>query len=146
MYLNFEWLSSRLPKNSKIIVWAATVHTAKDLNAVAGFEGRLPLGSYIRRDFSDRAFSLGFSAYSGEYEFIHPPVKQLSRAPAASLEAQAFANRDFNVTFLPRKKLRKCGAVPGRLLGAGFSTARWDQVVDGLIVFRNERAPEWIHR
>jgi erythromycin esterase-like protein len=24
MYLNFQWLLSRLPKNSKVIVWAAT--------------------------------------------------------------------------------------------------------------------------
>ncbi len=41
---------SRLPAKSKIIVWAATVHTAKDLSGIQGFEGRVPLGSYIHEE------------------------------------------------------------------------------------------------
>ena len=146
MYLNFEWLFSRLPRNSKVIVWAATVHVAKDLRGVTGFEGRVPFGSYIERDFRDRAFSLGFSAYSGEYEFIHPPVKQLSPAPVSSLEGQVFAHRDSDTIYLSRKQLRKCGSVTARLLGIDFNTAHWDQVVDGLVVFRKERAPTWLNR
>jgi erythromycin esterase-like protein len=146
MYLNFEWRFSRLPRNSKVIVWAATVHVAKDLSGVTGFEGRVPFGSYINRDFGDRAFSLGFSAYSGEYEFIHPPVKQLSPAPVSSLEGQVFAHRDSDTMYLSRKQLRKSGTVAARLLGTGFNTAHWDQVVDGLVVFRKERAPAWLNR
>ena len=47
MYLNLRWWLSRLPPHSKIIVWAATVHTAKSLNGVEGFEGRVPLGDYV---------------------------------------------------------------------------------------------------
>ena len=144
MYLNFEWLYSRLPRNSKVIVWAATVHVAKDLSSVSGFDGRVPFGSYIKRDFGDRVFSLGFSAYSGEYEFIHPPVKELSAAPISALEGQVFAERDSDTIYLSRKQLRKCGTVAARLLGTDFNTARWDQVVDGLIVFRKERAPSWL--
>ena len=31
------------------------------------------------------------------------------------------------------------GAIPGRALGGG-KTARWDEVVDGMGVFRNERS------
>src|SRR3569623_80324 len=33
MYLNFRWLARRLPPNSKIIVWTATIHAAKDATA-----------------------------------------------------------------------------------------------------------------
>ncbi|MGB2589227.1 MAG: erythromycin esterase family protein [Candidatus Acidiferrum sp.] len=146
MYLNFEWLISRLPRNSKVIVWAATVHLAKDLGGSTGFESRVPFGSYIRRDFGDRAFSLGFSAYSGEYEFIHPPIKQLSPAPASSLEGQVFAHRDSDTIYLSRKQLQKFGTVAARVLGTDFATAHWDQMVDGLVVFRKERAPEWLNR
>jgi erythromycin esterase-like protein len=36
MYLNFRWLLSRLPGHSKVIVWAATTHVAKDLSGVDG--------------------------------------------------------------------------------------------------------------
>jgi hypothetical protein len=38
------------------------------------------------------------------------------------------------------------GAIPGRALGAGFKTARWDEVVDGMVVFREERPPEFMPR
>lgn len=144
MYLNFKWLYSRLPKHSKIIVWAATVHVAKELNSVNGFEGRVPLGSFIRQDFGDQAFSLGFSAYSGDYEFLRPPVRQLSTAPASSLEGRVFADDNSDAVFLSRRQLRRYGSMSARPLGTSFTTAQWDQVVDGLIVFRKERAPAWL--
>lgn len=146
MYLNFNWLYSRLPKHNKVIVWAATVHLAKVLSSVNGFEDRVPFGYYIRQDFGDRAFSLGFSAYSGDYRFTHPPIKQLSTAPASSLEGQVFAQGNLDEVFLSRKQLRKYGSIAARPLGTDFRTAHWDQIVDGLIVFRKERAPEWLSR
>ena len=144
MYLNFQWLQSRLPPHSKIIVWAATVHLAKDLSGVSGDGGSLPLGSYIRRDFGDQAFTLGFSAYSGTYVVVRPPVRSLSAAPDNSLEAQSFADLDANTVYLNLKQLRKLGSVPARPLGADFKTARWDEVLDGLVVFREERAPKYL--
>ena len=146
MYLNFQWLLSRLPPRSKVIVWAATVHVAKNLSGVQGFEGKVPFGSYIRRDFGDRAFSLGFSAYSGDYAFVHQPVRSLSAAPASSLEGQVFAHLDSDTVYLSCKQLRKYGSVAARPLGTGFTTAHWDQVADGLVVFRKEHAPVWLHR
>jgi erythromycin esterase-like protein len=146
MYLNFEWLYSRLPKHSKVIVWAATVHVAKVLSSVDGFEGRVPFGSFIRQDFGERAFSLGFSAYSGAYEFTRPPVRELSIAPVLSLEGQVFAHSNADATCLSRRQLRKYGSMPARPLGSSFTTAHWDQIVDSLIVFRTERAPMWLSR
>src|SRR5260370_23126874 len=146
MYLNFRWLLSRLPSHSKVMVWAATVHTAKGLIGVSGFEGKVPLGSSIRRDFKGRAFTLGFSAYSGSYAFVGQPVRQLSAAPDTSLEWRSFANRDFDTVYISLKQLRKFGSVAARPLGTSFKTARWDDVLDGLVVFREERAPEYLSR
>jgi erythromycin esterase-like protein len=147
MYVNLRWLLSRLPAHSKVIVWAANVHVAKDLSGVPGEEGLVPLGSYIRRDFKDRAFALGFSAYSGSYAFVGQPVRQLSDAPDTSLEWQSFANRgDSDTVYVSLKQLRKFGSVGARPLGISFKTARWDDVLDGLVVFREERAPEYLHR
>jgi erythromycin esterase-like protein len=145
MYLNFRWLLSRLPSHSKVIVWAATVHTAKDLRGINGFDGKVPLGSYIRRDFENRAFALGFSAYSGSYAFVGQPVRQLSAAPDTSLEWQSFAKRDSDTVYISLKQLRKFGLAAARPLGTNFSTARWDEVLDGLVVFREERAPEYLN-
>jgi erythromycin esterase-like protein len=146
MFLNFKWLRSRLPAKSKIIVWAATVHTAKDLSGIQGFEGRVPLGSYIHEELKDKAFSLGFSAYSGEYAFTHQPVKQLGDAPPSSIEAQVFAHTDADTAYLSREQLRRYNSIEGRPLDITPTAARWDQVIDGLVLFRQEHAPTWIKR
>jgi erythromycin esterase-like protein len=146
MYLNFKWLRSCLPGRSKVIVWAATVHTSKNLSGVSGFDGRVPLGSYIRRDLEDGAFSLGFSAHSGSYAFVGQPVRQLSAAPDTSLESRSFANRSTDTVYLSLKELRKLGSIGARPLGTSFNTAKWDEVLDGLVVFREERAPEYLRR
>jgi erythromycin esterase-like protein len=146
MYVNFQWLRSRLPAHSKVIVWAANVHVAKELSGVPGEEGLVPFGSYVRREFESRAFALGFSAYSGSYAMTGQPVRQLSVAPDDSLEAQALAGRDSETIYISLKQLRKFGLVAARPLGTSFSTARWDGVLDGLVVFREERAPEYLHR
>jgi len=146
MYVNFRWLLSRLPAHSKVIVWAANVHVAKDLSGVPEERGLVPLGSYIRRDFKDRAFALGFSAYSGSYAFVGQPVRQLSAAPDTSLEGRSFANRDSDTVYISLEQLRKFGSIGARPLGISFKTARWDNVLDGVVIFREERAPEYLHR
>jgi hypothetical protein len=147
MYMNFRWHLSRLPAHSKVIVWAANVHVAKDLSHVPEEEGLVPFGFYVRRQFKDRAFALGFSAYSGSYAFVGQPVRQLSDAPDTSLEWQSFANRgDSDTSYITLKQLRKFGPVGARPLGISFKTARWDDVLDGLVVFREERPPEYLHR
>jgi erythromycin esterase-like protein len=143
MYLNFQWLISRLPTHSKVIVWAATTHVAKDLSGVPGQEHMIPLGSYIRREFKRSSFALGFSAYSGSYGMARQPVRQLSDAPAESLEAQAFANNDSETHYFNLDKIRKSGSIPCRATGSGFKTAKWNEVVDGLVVFRQEHPPEF---
>jgi erythromycin esterase-like protein len=143
MYLNFRWLLSRLPGHSKVIVWAATTHLAKDLSGVGGDEGVVSLGSYIRRDFKTRAFALGFSAYSGSYSMAGQPVRQLSVAPSTSLEGKALAARDSDTVYLSLEELRKFGSIAARPLGSSFKTARWNEVLDGLLIFREEQAPEF---
>ena len=98
MYLNFRWLMARLPARSKVIVWAATTHVAKDLSGVSGDEGMVSFGSYVRREFGDRAFALVFSAYSGSYAMTGQPVRQLSAAPDDSLDGRAIADGESYVS------------------------------------------------
>lgn len=145
MYLNFRWLLARLPSHRKVIVWAATTHVAKDLHTVSGSEIRVPLGSYIARDFGNRAFTLGFTAYSGSYAMVGQPVRQLSAAPDGSLESQAFVDRKADAVYLSRRELQRFGLIPARPLGVNFKTARWNEVLDGLVIFREERPPEYLN-
>lgn len=143
MDANFNWSRKHLPAHSKIIVWAATVHTAKQLDGIQGFEGRVPLGSYIHRDFGNSSFSLGISARSGSYTFMQRPLQQLSAAPADSIEAKLLIGDGFNV-FVTGQQLKSIPPAPSRLLGTTFVNAPWAQVFDGIVIFREERPPVWI--
>ena len=141
MYLNFRWLKSRLPANSKVIVWAASTHIAKDLSGVPGQEHLVSMGSFIHREFKSQSFALGFSAYSGSYGMLRQPARQLSAAPDNSLEEQAFANRDSDTYYLNSNQIRKLGPVPARPLGSTFVAAKWDDVLDGMLLFHDEHPP-----
>jgi erythromycin esterase-like protein len=141
MYTNFQWLMARLPPHSKVIVWTATNHAAKDLSGVPGQERMVSLGSNIQKAFKDNAFVLGFTANSGSYALGRQPVRQLSVAPSASLEGQAFTDPGLDTRYFNLSQLRAFGAVQARPLGADFKIAKWDQVLDGLVVFREERPP-----
>ena len=145
MYQNFQWLMSRLPARSKVIVWTATNHAAKDLSGIPGQERIVSLGSYIHRAFTTRAFALGFSAYSGTYVVIsaRQSVRQWSVAPTTSLEGQAFATGSSDTRYLNSAQLRKAGPIAARPTSAEFKTAKWDEVLDGVVIFREERPPNF---
>ena len=141
MYQNFKWLMSRLPANSKVIVWAASIHAAKDLSGVSGQERLVSLGSYIHREFTTNAFALGFSAYSGSYAMVRQPPRQWSVAPPTSLEGQAFATGSSDARYLNADELKKAGPIAARPTSSDFATAQWDTVLDGIVIFREEHPP-----
>lgn len=140
MYQNFQWLKSRMPAHSKIIVWTATVHAAKNLSEVPG-ENHVSMGSFIHREFGNKAFALGSSEYSGSYAVGSRPVQQLVVAPDNSLEAMAFREKSSMTRYFDSKELRKFGPVAARPLGIDFKVATWNEVFDGLVVFREEHPP-----
>lgn len=141
MYENFSWLALRLPAGSKVIVWTATTHASRDPRRVPGFESRVPLGTLLQDRYGARSFALFMSAASGSYARARQPVQQLSPAPEGSLERRALASAG-DARYYGRKELHAFGAVAGRALGTGFTTAVWDELCDGLVIFREERPPE----
>lgn len=144
MSMNFRWWMSRLPARSKVIVWTATVHAAKSLKGVPKLEKMVSLGSYVQSEFKNDAFVLGISAYSGSYALGRQPVRQLPAAPADSIEGLAFAKGDSDTRYFNASQLRKFGAIPARPLSPDFRTASWGDVLDGLLVLREEHPPQLI--
>ena len=142
MYLNFHWFMSRLPARSKVIVWTATNHAAKSLHGVPGQEKRVSLGSRVRREMGDDGFVLGFSALSGSYAMARQPERALPAGPANSLEALAMEKGGSDIAYLDSKRIRAAGSAPARLLGPDFKSADWADVVDGLVVVRQEHPPQ----
>jgi len=141
MYRNFQSWMSRLPAGSKVIVWTAANHAAKDLSGVPSEETMVSLGSYIHREFGRRAFALAFSAYSGSYARTGQKPRQWDVAPPTSLEGKAFAAGSSDTRYLNSAQLKKAGAVAARAVSADFKTARWDKVLDGLVILREDRPP-----
>ena len=141
MYENFKWWQSRLPAGSKMIVWTATNHAARNLAGVDGLSNLVSLGSQIRRGFNGQAFVLAFSPLSGTYALGRQPARTLIAAPESSLEAKALQSAEADIRYVDTKTLSQFGSIAARPLGADFKTARWSEVVDALVVLRQEHPP-----
>ena len=125
----------------RIVVWSASVHAAKSLPG-----GTRPFGSYVHAELGDRAAAIGFSALSGHYGNVGGRRAPQPLAPAApgSLEARAFAGAGTgDLRYLDHAQLQALGTVPGRALDyANTQTLDWSQLLDGVIVLREERAAQ----
>lgn len=144
MFGNFEWHRRRLGHGRKVIIWCATVHAAKRGN-IAGQDGER-LGSYIHREYGDRAAAIGFSALVGTIAKRGQTVQVLPPLDPDAIEVQAFSRAPKQeLTYLDRNELEAIGYSPGRVLNylKPWRT-RWDKVIDGLIILREERHPDYI--
>lgn len=146
MWLNYQWwVANRFPRGARVIVWGATAHLSREARAYPAFATTTNFGSYIDRTYGDRAYFLGFGAASGTYMEGN---QVLNRAPAAaeSLEAAALRASLADLVYLDRAALQQLGQQPATVFSPAPVVARWSEVVDGVIVFREERAPTRANR
>jgi erythromycin esterase-like protein len=147
MHQALQWHVARLPRDSKVIVWCATIHAARSLRGVPGYAEFVPLGDYVNRDVGDAAAAIGVSALGGSYGRGKAPATTLAQAAAASLEARAFAGDDSSdVGYLGRADLAQHG--PGTAHAINYTTpmaAPWHEVIDGLVVLRQEHPLTVVH-
>lgn len=151
MYQALQWHVARLPRDSKIIVWCATIHAAKSLRGVPRLADFVPLGSYVNRDFGDAAAAIGISALGGSYGRGKAlATTELVPAPADSLEARAFigdgGDGSSDAGYLGRADLAQYG--PGTARPLDYSkplAAPWHEVIDGLLVLREEHPLKVVH-
>jgi erythromycin esterase-like protein len=147
MHQALQWHVARLPRDSKVIVWCATVHAAKSLRGVPGFAELVPLGSYVHRDFGDAAATIGISALGGSYGRGKAPATALVPAPADSLEARAFTgDGSSDAGYLGRADLAQYSPGTAHPLDYGKPVAApWHEVIDGLLVLREEHPLTVVH-
>lgn len=141
MFQNFEWLLRRQPKRHKTIIWAATVHIAKQGDPTWGDRTGTNFGSFVHQRFGDRAFSLGFSALTGSYRQSRHEVRDIPVAPQNSVEAQAWQGRNSDAIYVGPRRLAAMGRVPGAFFRHSYQTLSWSKFVDGVVVFREEHPP-----
>jgi erythromycin esterase-like protein len=134
MYRNLAWYLERLPKNSRVVVWTATVHAARRQGTLP----EAPLGARAVERWGNRVAAVGFTAYGGFTSRAGRPASPIPDAPPESLEATA--TRESPWALLDSEKLRALGRVPSRLLGK-FVSETWSDYFDAVVVIRQEVAP-----
>ena len=140
MFHNLVWHRSRLPEDTKIIVWSANVHVAKTLADVPGWEARIPLGAHLKSNFDADISAIGFTAYSGSYLNISSNQEQeLAAPPQRSLEA-LIRDADDSVLYLTSKELEATGAIASRVITTEFIASEWQNLFDGLVIFDMQKA------
>lgn len=135
MHRNFRWHADRLPADTRIIVWTATVHATLR----QGERDTKPLGARLSETMGDRLAAIGFSAFGGHSSMAGGPVRDLPDAPPGSLEAIATSADNARV-YLSREALRELGIVSSRLFGRTTS-ADWSLFFDAVVVIHEETAP-----
>lgn len=144
MYKNFLWLRQRLPANAKIVVWCATIHARKTGADQPG--AATPMGAYIHELLGARAAAIGFSALSGSYGRMGRQTVELIPAAPDSLEGRALAHYDGPVRYVDSRQLHAYGKIAGRAIEYGKPQSRdWGDVIDGLVVLRQEQPPHYVH-
>lgn len=142
MFQNFEWLLKQQPRRHKVIVWAATVHIAKQGGPTWGDRTGANFGSLVHRKCGDRAFSLGFSSLGGSYkEMGRPEVQVVPAAPLDSVEARASHGNNSDAIYIGPGQLAAMGTAPGAFFRHSYQTLSWSTFLDGVVVFREEHPP-----
>ena len=138
MFNTLNWLVSHDYVRGKAIIWGATVHLAKrDPDPKTG-DLWSNFGLLMHASFGDQAFVVGFSALAGSYRVNHHLVASIPPAPVTSLEARAFAAGDVRATYLGPGQLRLEGPTEGAALEHTYQTTNWANILDGLVVVREE--------
>lgn len=140
MFENLQWYRARWPKGTRIIVWCATVHAAKRLEGLA--PDLKPFGAYVHEAYGKRAAAVGFTAMHGRYGLpggVDAP-RTLSPAGADALETRVLGDSGPALRYLDRKRLAAYGTIAARPINyRTVHAAPWADVLDGMIVLREER-------
>ena len=144
IFQNFEWLLKQQPKRHKVIIWAATVHLAKQGDPTWADRTGTNFGSFVHQKYGNRAFSLGLSALAGSYRQPGGGVREMPTAPLDSVEAQACRGNNSDAIYVGSAQLATMGTAPGAFFRHSYQTLSWSTFLDGVVVFREEHPPSHV--
>jgi erythromycin esterase-like protein len=151
---NLLWLAREKYPKRKIIVWAATGHSARNLGTIdpgkakkpklytektaSGEAVWRPMGDVAHRVLGDQLYSVAFISYEGE--FGRYPVKEAQPVPAPSRDSleDLFARAGFTTAFLDFRRSPAWLHEPmaAQMIGHTEMRADWSRVVDGVVFLR----------
>ena len=128
----------------KTIVWTATVHAARRDTELGNGTVAPNLGRIVEARAGEPAYILAFSALSGSTRMMDGTTPYVPTPSPGSLEATAFAGTEADAVFLDRDDLIELGTVPGAALAAREEVRAWHELVDGVVVFREQFPKTWM--
>ena len=137
LYQNFTTFAGRLVPRTKIIIWGATTHLAKDPGPVWGIPGFRSLGARVHDQYGNLAVSIGFSALKGSYRNSRKQIA-IAPPPALALELEVISNSTSSAVYLNLALLRAIGTRPAAALDHVYRTLDWSQVMDAMVIFEEE--------
>lgn len=141
MFQNFEWLLRQRPKRHKVIVWAATVHIAKQADPTWGDHNGTNFGSFVHQKYGSRMFALGFSALTGSYRQPGAGIQEITAGPPDCLEARALQGNRSDSAYIGSAQLSAMGSASGAVFRHSWQALPWSTFLDGVVVFQKEHPP-----
>lgn len=95
---NMSWLINNTYKNRKIIIWAHNFHIAR------GLDPQLPMGHFLKEEFKDQMYAIGFTGYDGEFDdFAADRIRKIKKPSSDSFE-QAIKGTHWKYAMVDFKK------------------------------------------
>jgi erythromycin esterase len=144
MASNVEWLAKEVYPDKKMIIWAASAHTAQRLpEVVPNFPNSFSLGQGVVDAFGEKVYSVAFVSYDGELGAVvedRPAARRkMTTAPEGSLE-HLLTTAGFEYALVDMKRRTEGhwlrGPINARPMGHSSYTARWSRNFDAFFFIR----------
>ena len=128
---NMSWLLNFPFKDKKVIVWAHNFHIARGLDPI------LPMGHYLKNEFQDKMYAIGFTGYDGVFfDFASNKESKIAKSDSLSLE-QSIRNTNWKYAILDFTRQTENGSwleqsQKGRLFNFYEQMVIYPNIYDGL--------------
>ena len=159
MAQNVLWLMNELYPDKKLVVWAATLHTSRNLHLIDVTEDydtpwgltlqemyreKRVMGDYLRDELGEEMYSLGFTTFEGYFYRGRGEPGRIEPASAGSLE-ELLARADIGNAIVDLRSSSPGSewlgeALTARLIGHSKMVAEWPRLLDG-VFFIPEMTP-----
>ena len=145
---NLVWLANEWFPDRKLIVWAASLHIARNLDEIDVDDDEIrqfytqyrAMGDYVSDALGEQAYALGFVAYEGRYGTLQGEVRNLEVASPDSLAGMlvtaGFDNAILDLRGAAPRLAWLRTPIPSRPFGYRQVTADWTRVLDGVMLTR----------
>lgn len=137
MYENIVFLKKLYP-NEKMILFGSSTHFIKTPKAIESSfmqNNRITLGALLTKHFSDQYSFIAYTAINGNSLGFYKKKYKLKQAPQGSIENTVALSP--NTIYLNKQSTLLQTAKSSRLLGNTFINMNINEVVDGLVLIKD---------